>query len=919
MDSAHTIHRYNQFLSSRGIRRIPRNQIINQEQEQEQDQDQDHEQDQDHNQQQEHTHPLISTIRSRATSDGNIRINTIISNLRQHNTTDTDNIAIIEDDEPLRIISIIRSNSQESNNSIYDDHDQQEQDQRQDDGQPQDNMQDIHEDDEGDAESDDEIGYIYDGASNNGDGFRSNENILDSDVFYTIRRESFAFGEQSIISNIEAPQYNHGYLEEVDKGFEYKTVTGDSEVYSSGNVVIEEDDEEQENDIQPKSTILPKTAQEAYEQWEFKPVYPNDDNGTGIKPLPLSANTIDNSDPSKILMVSPGEKFPNSLVISYLGVQTSYGLEDMRKYKNNLSTIISHNYNDYLVLASNSELLVYEFDRITDLPNKHLVLKFDTRPNYTSNIDRLMSTWPYFPHTINFIKTLDNFNGQQCLGVCSDDGTLLMWYTHSITDYVRKFQYAKKFDDLEQVDDSNYRDANRFSGLKIHPDFKIKLEASLWGLDEKHYQDQYGSDHYIMVCSDNSQSLSLFYYHTRDERFYHVKSHQVLHNIPEVSIVDVEFLDDDVHSINVACASISGELIVFNFKFKICQGPLDKDEFEYFRKKELLYYVDSSMEQLENRNGIDPNDASLRLIRSKRFKRCKFSQPRVISRNVLSEDGWTIKPINGKYFLPVSSIGAVFGDLEMNESEIINKIDHESKILDLANDPLISSHLGVASQWQFFESKTTNLAPLEDHRLDFEDAKLTSIDDEYRRIHKDLLRTLQSTKNIPKQKSMNGKLYRFAHDLPPPTVLLVSTGKKLGMFKYPSLYCNCATKRIFNLSVPFNEESKFLNRISITHIIPELSCFIAVSQLGLVSIMRLCKYRGIYGMRQEHLFPNALSLSLGYHGYRTITGLSVRNRSVGGSASPRYYIYISYNDGIIIGYELKLPGNDDNNLPVESI
>lgn len=67
-------------------------------------------------------------------------------------------------------------------------------------------------------------------------------------------------------------------------------------------------------------------------------------------------------------------------------------------------------------------------------------------------------------------------------------------------------------------------------------------------------------------------------------------------------------------------------------------------------------------------------------------------------------------------------------------------------------------------------------------------------------------------------------------------------------------------------------------------------------------------------MRQEHLFPNALSLAIGYHGYRTITGLSLRDRCIWGEGGvlelARYLLYISYNDGVVIGYELKLNSDD---------
>ncbi|EGW30621.1 uncharacterized protein SPAPADRAFT_157892 [Spathaspora passalidarum NRRL Y-27907] len=625
-------------------------------------------------------------------------------------------------------------------------------------------------------------------------------------------------------------------------------------------------------------------------KYEFQPEYIRDKDPTqpsyGVKSNNINFSTIESSDPSTLVQNAPAEKFYNALNLKYLGIKKLYTVEIMSKYKNNLTSIIKdgHTGYEYLVAGSNSELVIFQFDHVSQLPDKRAVILFDTKPSYTSSTDRLISTWPYFPHSLNFIKTFDNFNGKQILSACSDDGTLLIWYTDTIIAYINKFK------DVKSVDlDDTYRDENRFHGLKVKPDFKIKMEASLWGLDFINYKDEQGESHNLIVASDNSQSIGLFYYHAQDERLYHVKSHHILHNIPEVSFVDVKF-DGTTHIVDVACASISGELIVFEFMFKLCHGPLDQDEFEYF-KNEQLYYVDSKMEQLENRNGIDPDSLQFQHLKSKRFNRIIWSTPTVISRCVLNEDCWTIKPVDKKWFLPVVSFAAVFGDESINEHQQNNNISHESKLLGTSYDGTLSSNLGIASNFQFFESKVASLAPKPPHDVSVDSVKLTLIDDEYRRIHKEY---------VSKQ--------------PPNKFLVISTSKKLGMLHYPSLYCNCATRRIFDLPIPFHERSKFSNRISITEVIPKLSCLIAVSQQGLVTIMRLCCHNGVYGMRQEYLFPNALSLALGYHGYRTITGLAIRDKSLG--STPRFLIYLSYSDGIIVGYQLTLNDIDDIDIEV---
>lgn len=713
---------------------------------------------------------LTDTIRSRATSDGNVRISTIMSNIRNENEvhfSDSDDEVIIED-EPLGIIQI--------NNEIDD----------------------------------------------------------DFDSFYNTRSESFGGGR------------NHNFIisdrcnNEIDKSYEYVAA-------QSTTTLIE--------------SVIPEELYK--DRFEFK--IPSQD----FKHVNYTA--MDTSDYSKILHKSPSDKFVNSLKLKHFGIKKLFA-EDFRKFKNNLSTIISDGMVEYLVLGLNSELIVFGFDGLTNLPSKQL-LRIDTRPMYTSSTDRLISTWPYFPHTINYLKTGD-FNNKQVLGVCSDDGTLFIWYTETIINLVKKFGNSKK----PQSNDNDQETENPVATVTlsstasssvatptiVKPDFRIKTEASLWGLDFKTY-----NGHNILVASDNSQSVVLLYYHPVDERFYNIKSHQILHNIPDISIVSYT-QKGERHTVQVSCVSISGEIIVFEFNFAIALGPLNKEEFEYFRK-EPYYYVDATMEQLENRNGIDSHE--LAQLKLKKFRRVKFAEPLCISRVVLSEDCWTVKPMSSKWFLPVGSLKDVFGDDSIDESRELNRIRYETRLLN-----------ALSGKFQFFPSKTVNFeSRLEDNchnnTSTTTNCKPTTVDDEYRRIHKELV---------------NGSSDEF---------LLVSTAKKLSMFRFPSLFCNCSTLKIFDLAIPFNEESKFTNRISISMVIPELLCFIAATQQGLITIMRLCSYQGVYGMRQEHIFPNALSLSLGYHGYRTIIGLSVRKRTL---EKPIYNLYVTYNDGLIIGYQISI-------------
>lgn len=665
-------------------------------------------------------------------------------------------------------------------------------------------------------------------------------------------------------------------------------------------------------------------------------------NGGVYDPFRPDFININTTDHDKLVEIPPGSKFRDLTNLNYLGIRKLFTLENVRKYKNNLTTIISDNEKgeDYLITTNNSGFIIYSFDPITQMPNKKPTLKFETRPTFTSTSDRLISTWPYFPHTINFIKAL-NWMGKPVLGACVDDATLLIWFTDEIFPCIDKFaiktnqlvsrgSYVNRINghDAENDTDDNYNESNRFYGFKINPNFKLKMDASAWGLDFLSYTDSVGNDHNLIIASDNSQCISLFYYHKQDERFYHITSHQLLHNVPEVSFLDWNIDDSlDLHTIKVSCASISGELVIFSFSFRLNLGPLNKEEFEFF-KNESIYYIDPGMAQMNDTTTDTEMSGRLptrRLdylaeteLRSIKFPRIIFKSPVIVARTMLGEDCWTVKPINPKYFLSVQSIRAMTGDPWINENNELENIMNESSILDLQFDPVKTSHLGLSTCWQFFETPIVILSRSEAPHNIFESAKLTTIDDDYRRIHKGIKKIYKKTWNNKPQKSLNGKQYRLniESDVSYENVLMVSTSKRVAIFRSDTLFCNTATKQVFDLTIPFSEDSRFSNRISITEIIPELLCFVVVSQQGLVSILRLCQHRGLYGMRQEHIFPNALMMALGYQGYRTIIGLATRNISLD-TDHPRFSLYITYTDGVVVGYRLEL--NDSQDIIVANL
>lgn len=579
-------------------------------------------------------------------------------------------------------------------------------------------------------------------------------------------------------------------------------------------------------------------------------------NGGLYEPFRVGLTEVSTESTSTLLQLSPAAKFRDPLVLNYVNATKLDGLDSSRRYKNNLLAVIQDGSGEDLLFAGcRSEILIFEFESRRHSPKSNCLLRFDTRPTFTSTADRIVLTWPYYPHTINYITACSNWQSGAALGVCTDDGSILVWYSSSLRREIQRVSENKG---------SSQSQSTHFP--RVAPDVSLKLESSAWGLDFGSALDDEGRLHHILIASSNSQAATLYYYDKDTSTFNHVNSHQLLHNVPDVSVLKYQ-ISGNKHQVTVSCGSISGELVLFMFKFTIGHEPM----------------TDTSNSQWPLRLG-----------------HVLFDEPVVVRRTNLGTDCWTTKPVKTEYFKPVQSIRAMTGDPFIDEATEVSQILSESRILDLASDSLVSSDLGGAAYWQFFDAPVVCLESSEDydHRAD-DTSKFTNFEEEYRRIH-------QAYKHMCKSGDLETA---FLSD----TMLAVSTGSRLGLFRADTLLCISATKHVFNLDIPVSEETKWCKRILITHVIEELLCFIAVSQAGLVTIMRLCEHRGLYGMRQEHLFPNPLGLTISESSLRTITGLGVRNMSVT-KEIPRFYLYILYSDGLVLTYELRESRDDITDL-----
>lgn len=561
----------------------------------------------------------------------------------------------------------------------------------------------------------------------------------------------------------------------------------------------------------------------------------NDPFGPGLTEIATDSTSF-------LLQLDAAAKYRDLLVLNYMGATMISGFGASRRYKNNLSVIIHDAEDvDLLLVACASEIIVTEFDSRLHQPKEKVKFRFETKPPTTTSADENLLTWPYYPHTINFMKTCESWQQGAAVGICADDGSILIWHASNLRSVISR------------LCEKNLSPNARLYNIRSTADFNFKLDLSAWGLDFACVLDDNGEKHCIVVASSNSQTVTLCYFDATAGVMNSVDTIELLHNIPEVSIIDY-FISENKHVAMVSCASISGELVVFKFTFELDDSALNQTS-DWPRK----------------------------------LGRTLFSEPIVIHRTTFDSECWTVKPISTKYFKLVKSLKTMTGDPFIDDDTEISQILTESAILKLSTDPVRSADLGGAAYFQFFDTPVVCLsARSESDPLRNNTSKFGSQQEEYQRIH-------QAYKSF------------FSSGAPDPLrkfVLAVSTNSRLGLFRADSLFCTSATKKVFTLDLPENDETKWCKRILITHVIKELLCFIAISQLGLVTIMRLCEHRGLYGMRQEFVFPNALSLAIAEENLRTITGIAVRDMSIKNGIF-RFFLYISYSDGLVLTYELR--------------
>lgn len=251
----------------------------------------------------------------------------------------------------------------------------------------------------------------------------------------------------------------------------------------------------------------------------------------------------------------------------------------------------------------------------------------------------------------------------------------------------------------------------------------------------------------------------------------------------------------------------------------------------------------------------------------------------------LSDDCWTAKSVAGVYFRPVRSFRALSGAHDHEEESLMENIKAESRILSPRGEdgilaPKIQHHFVPSLYWK--EGNASN----------GEQYLITSKDDD-----------IQKTRDLLYSELVKGVSPLFLD-----VYLAVTTPKEVALLRGDSLFCQANSGELFDFEdFKCQSDLGWSDRISLSIIVPELLALIMATQAGLLTIMRLCQYKGHKAMRQEYVLPGS---SKDANFSRTIIGITTRDISAL-LEFPRFLLCVIFSDGKALFYEIAQKGDID--------
>lgn len=604
------------------------------------------------------------------------------------------------------------------------------------------------------------------------------------------------------------------------------------------------------------------------------------------------------------LNYQPGQTYSEPLDLRFLGAQ-NLDIMEFPSFRNNLAT--ASQLHGLLFLADGSMIKMYKVDEPSKILESTFVFSFDTKPDATTTHQIVGANWTNFPHYINHLIT-GIMDGSEYLITAADDGRVLVF---GVSYLAKRYASALKMNENKSCDNRTPVTGS------VQPLGAFQMAASAWGLA---VHERLG----LLAVSCNTAHVTVLNLKEllggKGNTVLRYTSPRLGHNIPDVCFIDPTpedvakglFRDEAFY---VTCTSIRGDLVVW----------------EFFTDSRLEQFY-AETEGVEMHNSILPDGFQANQFEFEgekhdpMFLKIPFEGGRwMIIRNI-EEEGWTVNTVSEQDFKDVENFYELSGSEWLNENNVFRQLSvplyTKYPIPGLNRD---ENGLPIQLNQQFYDFAmrfihfTISTIPVSDFDSQSQIEGIRSRNDQQTlpldKQRPALVEHYISSRNKSSTSSFEPSHTQVLLKDPPLSnrFVIVSSKKSLYLCRAENLLCNASVSDVFRRGTYVSSDSSSFDRINMVKVIPGVSAVITASQLGAVSVFRLVRYKSLFTLRQEYVFPVHEMLIHRTPVLRAIVGLAVTPvydssqtpATVDVYAVRTHRLTIIYKDGFLLSYDLK--------------
>lgn len=607
------------------------------------------------------------------------------------------------------------------------------------------------------------------------------------------------------------------------------------------------------------------------------------------------------------LNYQPGYIYSEPLDMRFLGAQ-NLDIIEFPSFRNNLAA--ASQLHGISILADGSTIKLYKVDEPSKILEQTFVYAFDTKPDSTTTHQIVGANWTNYPHYINYLTT-GTFNGLEYLFTASDDGRVLIFdiaYLAKCHNNALKMNHTKNTDNRAPVTGT------------VTATGSFQMSASAWGLAVHERL-------HLLAVSYNTGQVTIFnikeLLQGESNMVQRYVSPYLRHNIPDVCFIDPS--PDDVEkglyreeAFYVACTSIQGDLVIWEF--------FTGDRLQRFYSETEAIEMHNSVRGLLE-EGFEP--AQMEFSDEKHdpmFLRVPFEGGRWMCLRNIEEEGWTVNMVSESDFKEVDTFYELSGSEWLNENNVFRQLSvplHIKYPIPGLNRDEKGDKIEINQQFYDFAMRfvhfTISTTPV--HEFDMQsraegqqprndqpalplDKQRASLTEHY----------ISSRNKVFTQNNLPSYTQALLKDPPLKNKFLLVTGKKsLYLCRAENLLSNASVNDVFRREIYVSPGASSFDRMNMVKIIPGLSAVVAVSQIGTVAIFRLIRYKSLFTLRQEYVFPVHEMLIHRTPILRAIVGVVVspvyesnqKPSTTDIHSVKTHRLTIIYKDGFTLSYDLK--------------